>query len=60
MRDIERCLAQLDHIAEVIEDTLGDDDSVQWPAQIREVATEIARLAAPPRNQQGPKEANDA
>jgi hypothetical protein len=46
MSEIERCLAQLDRIAELIEDTVGDDgdDSVQWPMQIREVAVEIARL----------------
>jgi hypothetical protein len=38
---IERAESYIDNLADVIDDVLGDDDSVNWPHELRNVAVEL-------------------
>jgi hypothetical protein len=45
MTRYEALAEYLRRVAGIIEDTLGDDDSVQWPEQIRGAAESVEALA---------------
>jgi hypothetical protein len=42
---IEHAEAYLDNLADVIEDTMGDESGVDWPHELRNVAVELRAVA---------------